>query len=159
MISLVCDIWNTAYMNLSTKQKKAQRHREQTCGCQGGESELDGEFGLVNTNYYKLLELMSNEVLLYIQHRELYPISWDGTWRKIVWEKEYVCMCMTMLFSKNWHNIVNQLYFNIKQEKKYRALSFLPKVVICGLVFLKGTYCEFLILFSLVEWILSLITD
>ena len=23
-------------MNLSTKEKQTQRHREQTCGCQGG---------------------------------------------------------------------------------------------------------------------------
>ena len=25
-----------AQMNLSTKQKQTHRHREQTCGCQGG---------------------------------------------------------------------------------------------------------------------------
>ena len=33
-------------MNLSTEQKQTHRHREQTCGCQGGggESGMDGEF-------------------------------------------------------------------------------------------------------------------
>ena len=32
-----------AQMNLSTKQKQTQRHREQTCGCLGGgEREWDG---------------------------------------------------------------------------------------------------------------------
>ena len=27
---------NMAQMNLSTKQKQTHRHRQQTCGCQGG---------------------------------------------------------------------------------------------------------------------------
>ena len=36
MISLICGIENMAQMNLSTKQKQTQRHREKTCGCQGG---------------------------------------------------------------------------------------------------------------------------
>ena len=38
------------------------------------------------------------------------------TWWKIVWEKE--CMYMydrvNILYSRNWHNTVNQLYFNNK---------------------------------------------
>ena len=29
-------------MNLSAKQKETHRHREQTCGCQGGRGEWDG---------------------------------------------------------------------------------------------------------------------
>ena len=35
-------------MNLSTKEKQTQRHREQTCGCQGGRAEggMDWEFGV-----------------------------------------------------------------------------------------------------------------
>ena len=36
MVSLTCEIQNMAQMNLSTKQKQTHRHREQTCGCQGG---------------------------------------------------------------------------------------------------------------------------
>ena len=35
-------------MNLSMKQKQTHRHREQTCGCQGGwerEGGMDWEFG------------------------------------------------------------------------------------------------------------------
>ena len=41
-------------MNLSTKQKKTHRHREQTCGCQGGGKEREGWTGslwLVDANY------------------------------------------------------------------------------------------------------------
>ena len=34
-------------MNPSTKQKQTHRHREQTCGCQGGdEGGMDWEFGI-----------------------------------------------------------------------------------------------------------------
>ena len=36
-------------MNLSPKQKQTHRHREQTCGCQGGwgdEEGIDWEFGV-----------------------------------------------------------------------------------------------------------------
>ena len=41
-------------MNLSTKQKQTQRHREQICGCRGegvGEGWI-GSFGLADTSYY-----------------------------------------------------------------------------------------------------------
>ena len=53
-----------AQMNLSTKQKQTHIHGEQTCGCQGGGSGMDREFGLGRC---KLLHLkwISNEVLLY----------------------------------------------------------------------------------------------
>ena len=40
-------------MNLSTKQKQTHRHREQTCGCQGGVGEgRTGSLGLADANYY-----------------------------------------------------------------------------------------------------------
>ena len=55
-----------------------------------------------------------------IQHRELYTISWDRTWRKVIWEKE--CMHMydwvTRLHSINGYNAVNQLYSNKKFASK-----------------------------------------
>ena len=44
-----------AQMNLFTKQKQTHRHRDQTCGCQGGEWEREGwtgSLGLVDTNCY-----------------------------------------------------------------------------------------------------------
>ena len=49
-----------------------------------------------------------------VQHRELHPISWDRTWRKILREKEctYMYDWVTMLYSINWYNTVNQLYSN-----------------------------------------------
>ena len=52
--------------NLSTKQKWTHRHREQTCGCQGGGrwGGMDFEFGLSSC---KLLytKQINNKVLLY----------------------------------------------------------------------------------------------
>ena len=41
-------------MNLSTKQKRTHRHREQTCGCQGGGAwgGMDWSLGFSNANYY-----------------------------------------------------------------------------------------------------------
>ena len=36
-----------------------------------------------------------------VQHKELYPITWDGTWWRIMWEKEsgyiyiYIYICLT----------------------------------------------------------------
>ena len=41
-------------MNLSTKQKQTYRHREQTCGCQGGRGVGEGRIGslgLADANY------------------------------------------------------------------------------------------------------------
>ena len=41
-------------MNISMKQKQTQRHREQTCGCQGGgvgEGWIES-LGLADANYY-----------------------------------------------------------------------------------------------------------
>ena len=53
-------------MHLSTKQKQTHRHREQTCGCQGGGGRggRDWEFGISRC---KLLytEWIENKVLLY----------------------------------------------------------------------------------------------
>ena len=48
-------ISNMTQMNLSMKQKLTHRHREQTCGCQGGGKEGEGWIGnlqLADENYY-----------------------------------------------------------------------------------------------------------
>ena len=42
-------------MNLTMKQKQTHRHREQTCGCQGG---MDWEFGISRC---KLLYIMNKQ--------------------------------------------------------------------------------------------------
>ena len=42
-------------MNISTKQKQTHRHREQTCGCQGGGGVWEGRIGslgLADANHF-----------------------------------------------------------------------------------------------------------
>ena len=39
-------------MNLYTKYKQTHRYGEQTCGCQGGGSEVGWSLGLIDANYY-----------------------------------------------------------------------------------------------------------
>ena len=53
-----------AQMNLSIKQKQTHGHAEQTCGCQGGGSGMNGKFGVCGCKLLHL-EWVSNEVLLY----------------------------------------------------------------------------------------------
>ena len=70
-ISLICGIYNTTQMNLSTEQKETHRHREQDCGCQGVGRERDGwQFGVS-----KLVYLMDKLQGPTVEHRELYLIS------------------------------------------------------------------------------------
>ena len=55
MTSFIYGISNMTQMNLSVKQKQTNRHREQTCGCQGGwslEEGWMGSLGLADANYY-----------------------------------------------------------------------------------------------------------
>ena len=63
-----------AQMNLST-EKKTMDLENKTCGCQGGGSGMDWEFGV---NRYKLLPLewISNEILLY-STGELCLVTYD----------------------------------------------------------------------------------
>ena len=54
-------------MNLLTKQKQTHRHREQTCGCQGGGGlggGMDWEFGVGRCKLLHL-EWINNKVPLY----------------------------------------------------------------------------------------------
>ena len=102
---------NEHFRNLSMKEKQTQRHREQICGCQG-EGGYRGGWGgslrLADANY---TERMNKQQGPTVQHRELYPVSWDRPWWKILWEKECKSMYdwVTMLHSRNGLNTVNQL--------------------------------------------------
>ena len=63
-------------MNLSTKQKKTHRHRNQICGCQGGEgSGIDWDLG--GQQIQTITFRMDKQGGPAVQNRELYPISWD----------------------------------------------------------------------------------
>ena len=85
-------IWNLIYcINEPFHRKETHGLGEQTCGCQGeeGGSEMDWEFGV---NRCKQLHLawLSNEIL----YRELYLVTCYGTWWRMMWEKEYIYVCV-----------------------------------------------------------------
>ena len=62
-------------VNLSTKQKQAHSHREQTCGFQGGKGwERDG-VGVWDFQMQTIMYRMDKQQGPTVQHRELYSIS------------------------------------------------------------------------------------
>ena len=76
-------------MNLYMKQKQSQRHRKQTCGCQGGGEVGEGRYRLLYIGWIK------SKVLLYSTGNCIqYPvINHNG----IEYEKEYITesLCYT----------------------------------------------------------------
>ena len=104
-------------MNLSTKQKWTRRHREQTCGCQGGNGREwdEWEFG-VNTCKLLHLQWIRNEVQLYSTGNYIPSLGLnivEDNMRKGVCVFVYIYDWVTSLYSRNWHNIVNQIDFNL----------------------------------------------
>ena len=66
----------------------------------------------------------------FVWHRKLYLVSWDRPWWKIICERKCINMYnwVTLLYSRNWHNIVNQWCFNKKLQIKKSTLSIHPCV-------------------------------
>ena len=89
-ISLICEIWNMAQMNLSAEQKETHRHEEQTWGCRGGGTGRDWEFGVSRC---KLLHLkwISNDVLLCSTGNCIQSLVIE---HDRIWEKEWIVMCV-----------------------------------------------------------------
>ena len=80
-------------MNLSMKQKQSHRHREQTCGCQGGCSGggMDREFG-ISRGKLVYIEWINNKVLLYStgNYIQYLVINYNGR----EYEKEHIYIYM-----------------------------------------------------------------
>ena len=117
-----------AQMNLSTEQKQRLTDMENRLVVAkvgvGGGSGRDWEFGI---SIYKLLRLewMGIEILLYRTGNcvQSLGIEYDGRWYEkknvCVYISACVCVCVyiyiyindwaTLLYSRNGHNIVNQL--------------------------------------------------
>ena len=94
---------------LSTKQKQRDGQREQVYGYQGGKG--DGVNWEIGTDMYILLiprKQVTNENLLYS------VLCGDLNGREIQKKGRYLYMysCFTLLYSRNQHNIVKQLYSN-----------------------------------------------
>ena len=103
-------------MGLSIKQKQTPRHREQTCSCQGGGGR-GGKDRARGINRCKLLYVAcaNSKVLLhstgnYVQHPVINRNGKEYIFKKNV----YTCVTVTLLYNRDWRNIVNQLYFNFK---------------------------------------------
>ena len=64
------------------------------------------------------------------EHRELYPIFCDGLCGEKIWKRMDVCTCITesLLYSRNYQNTVNQLYFN-KTFSKMKKKNYLAQNV------------------------------
>ena len=105
MISLICGIYNMTQVNLSMKLK--QTHREQTCGCQAGEK--DWEFGISRCELL-YIEGINNKILLYSTGNYIQYTVINHSGKE--YEKEYIYNRITLLYTRNKLNIVNQLYFN-----------------------------------------------
>ena len=104
----------------------------------GEGSGMDWEFGVGRCKLLHL-EWISNEVLLYNTGNSIQPFGIEHDWRQC--EKNnvvhtnkniYTYNWVTMLYSRNWHNPVNQLYFNFeywgkegkKKMKKHIRTNF-----------------------------------
>ena len=85
-----------AQMNLSMEQKQTHGHREQTCGCQGGGSGRECDFGV----RCKLLHLewKSNEVLLYSTGNYIQSLVMEHDGR--CYEKKNVCIYIYICMHK-----------------------------------------------------------
>ena len=81
-----------------------------SCHGGGGGSRMDWEFGVGRCKLLHL-EWIGNGILLRCPGNYIQSLVMDGTWWRIMWEKACLCVCnwVTLLYSRNWQNIVNQL--------------------------------------------------
>ena len=108
--------WPSSIPTLSSLRK---RHREQTCDCQrgGGGSGMDGEFGVSRCKPWHL-EWISNEAPLYSTGNYVRVLLGQNMLEDNMRKGMYICVYdwVTLLYSRNWHNTVNQLYSNNKKK-------------------------------------------
>ena len=64
-------------MNLSRKLKQTHRHREQTCGCQGGGGWGRDGVGVSGQQMQTTIYKMDKQQGPTVQHREPYSVSCD----------------------------------------------------------------------------------
>ena len=69
---------------MGREKKKKKKHREQTCGCQGGGERMDWEF-VVSRRKLLHLEWLNNKVLLYSTGNYIQSPETDHD------GKEYIC--------------------------------------------------------------------
>ena len=112
-INTICEIWNVQ-TNLSMKQKQTHRQRGQVCGCQRGWGEnRGGKDWAPGITIGKLLFIgwMNNEVLL-CSTRNYIQYSVANCNREEYVEGIYMYNWITLLYRRNWHTTVSQLYLS-----------------------------------------------
>ena len=96
-------------MSISTKQKQTHRHREQTCGYQGGggRDKLGVWDQQIQTTTYKI---DNNKVLLYStgNYIQYLVMNYNGKESK---KKIYIYITESLCCTAEINSIVNQLYF------------------------------------------------
>ena len=151
--------WNLKYdtNELIYKNKiEIHWHREHTCGLPRGKRECVEEDSVFGISRCRLshMEWINNKVLLsstrkYTQYSVI-------NHNRIEYKKECLCRYnwITVLCSRNLHNIVNQLYFNNVNFKKwflhditdlitYFSLAKKKSVPsLCGLVYILSHICQ-----------------
>ena len=83
-------MWNLKYdTNELIYETERDRHREQTCGCQGGGGWERDKLGVWDQQMQTIIYRMDKQQGPTVQHRELYSISWVNHHGK-EYEKEYI---------------------------------------------------------------------
>ena len=119
MLSLIHRIWNMTQMSLPTKQKQTDRHREQTCGCQGARG--SDALGVQDDQVQMVTHRIDEHWGPAVSHRELQPTFGDRPeWKRVC---VYIWITIALLYSRNKHHIVNQLYFNKIDENNNKTLK------------------------------------
>ena len=112
-----------AQMKLSTEQKQSQRHKEQTCGCQGGRggSGMHWESGV---SRWKLvhLEWIKNKVLLYSTGNYIQPPEIDNDEKE--YKEEYIYVCMYNWVTAIQQKLAQNSKTTVLQLKKIKIASF-----------------------------------
>ena len=98
MTPLMCGISTMTQMNLPMKQTQTHRHRDQTCGCQGGKSGwMDWEFGISRLN----IGWINNKALLYSTGSYVqYPVI-NHNEKEYKKECTYIYSWIILLYSRN----------------------------------------------------------
>ena len=124
-------MWNLKYGTNDPicKTETDHRHPDHTCvfwgrraGWGGGREGDRGEFGVKTITF----KMDKQGVLLHSigNHVQFLGLEHDGRQYKTMHVLYiYVCDWVTMLYSRNWHNAINQLYCNKKKIKFKKILS------------------------------------
>ena len=101
-------------MNLFAEQKQTHTFWKQTYGYQRGKGGWRDGLGVWDWHKHTAVCGMIGQWGPVVQHRELCPILCDNLYGKRTWKivDVYTCNWITLSYSSNYRNIVNQIYFN-----------------------------------------------